>query len=74
VARPGYGHGHAPVIAMRFHNSLPRLVETALLSRLTWRACISGLSLVRLEELPEPALPTDDWVRVRAWRASDRAM
>lgn len=51
--------------ALRFHYSPPRLAATTVLSRLLPRARVSVLAPVRLETVPDPELPRDDWVRVR---------
>ncbi len=51
--------------ALRFHNSLPRQAFAYLGGRLSYRAYVSSLAPVRFEEVPEPALPAEDWVRVR---------
>jgi threonine dehydrogenase-like Zn-dependent dehydrogenase len=50
---------------LQFHYSVPRLAATMILSRVWSRAYLSPLAPVRLESVPEPELPADDWVRVR---------
>ncbi len=51
--------------ALRFHFSAPRLAATMILSRIWPRAHLSAVAPVRLESIPEPELPADDWVRVQ---------
>ena len=51
--------------ALRFHYSLPRLAATKILGRVWSRAFVSPLAPTRLESVPIPELPRDDWVRVR---------
>ena len=51
--------------ALVFENSLPRLAATRLLGLLTPRAFVGPTSPMRLLEIPEPALPADDWVVLR---------
>jgi threonine dehydrogenase-like Zn-dependent dehydrogenase len=41
------------------------LAATMMLSRIWSRAHLSAVAPVRLESVPEPELPADDWVRVR---------
>ena len=51
--------------ALRFHYSAPRLAATMILGRVWPRAHLSALAPTRLESVPEPELPADDWVRIR---------
>jgi threonine dehydrogenase-like Zn-dependent dehydrogenase len=51
--------------ALVYENSLPRLAATKLLSALSRRAFVGPLAPMQLREVPEPRLPTDDWVSVR---------
>ena len=51
--------------ALRFHYSLPRLAAAKILGRVWPGAYLSALASVRLESVPDPELPRDDWVRVR---------
>jgi threonine dehydrogenase-like Zn-dependent dehydrogenase len=51
--------------ALVFENSLPRIVATKLLSRLTPRAFVGPLAPIQLRAIPEPVLPADDWVVLR---------
>jgi threonine dehydrogenase-like Zn-dependent dehydrogenase len=53
------------VRALVFRNSLPRLAATKLLGALSRRAYVGPTAPIRLEELPEPALPADDWLVIR---------
>lgn len=49
--------------AIRLHPTIPRYL-TGRLGRLNRRIYWSGLAAVRFEDVPEPALPGDEWVRV----------
>jgi threonine dehydrogenase-like Zn-dependent dehydrogenase len=51
--------------ALRFHRSIPRLAATMILGRVWRGAYTSALAPVRLEPIPEPELPADDWLRAR---------
>jgi threonine dehydrogenase-like Zn-dependent dehydrogenase len=51
--------------ALVFENRLPRIVATKLLAALTPRAFVGPLAPVQLREIPEPALPADDWLVLR---------
>jgi threonine dehydrogenase-like Zn-dependent dehydrogenase len=51
--------------ALVFENSMPRIVATKLLSALTPSAFVGPLAPLQLREIPEPALPADDWVVLR---------
>lgn len=51
--------------ALRFQYSRPRLAATMALSRIWSGACLSPLAPAQLDSVPEPELPTGDWVRVR---------
>jgi threonine dehydrogenase-like Zn-dependent dehydrogenase len=53
------------VQALVFENDLPRIIATKLLAALTPRAYVGPLAPLRLREIPEPALPADDWVVLR---------
>jgi threonine dehydrogenase-like Zn-dependent dehydrogenase len=50
--------------ALRFHYDLPRLAATKLLGAVSASAFIGPLAPVRLDDVDEPLLPADDWVRV----------
>jgi threonine dehydrogenase-like Zn-dependent dehydrogenase len=51
--------------ALVFHKHLARTAATRLLGALSARAYVGPTSPLRLEEVPEPALPADDWVLLR---------
>lgn len=51
--------------ALQFRYSLPRLAATKIAGTLRPRAYVGPWSSLRLEEVPEPALPADDWAIVR---------
>jgi threonine dehydrogenase-like Zn-dependent dehydrogenase len=51
--------------ALVFENSMPRIVATKLLSQLTPRAFVGPLAPMQLREIPDPALPADDWLVLR---------
>ena len=51
--------------ALVFRNSLPRLAATRLLGALTPRAFVGPTAPIRMEEIPDPALPADDWLVLR---------
>jgi threonine dehydrogenase-like Zn-dependent dehydrogenase len=51
--------------ALVFENSMPRIVATKLLANVTPRAFVGPLAPLQLREIPEPALPADDWVVLR---------
>jgi threonine dehydrogenase-like Zn-dependent dehydrogenase len=51
--------------ALVFENSVPRIVATKLLSTLGPGAFVGPLAPIRLREIPEPALPAEDWVVLR---------
>jgi threonine dehydrogenase-like Zn-dependent dehydrogenase len=51
--------------ALVFHKHLARMAATRLLGALSARAYVGPISPLRLEEVPEPALPGDDWVLLR---------
>jgi threonine dehydrogenase-like Zn-dependent dehydrogenase len=51
--------------ALVFHKHLARMAATRLLGALSARAYVGPTSPLRLEEVPEPALPADDWVLLR---------
>jgi threonine dehydrogenase-like Zn-dependent dehydrogenase len=51
--------------ALVFENHLPRIVATKLLSRLSPAAFVGPLAPLQLREIPDPALPADDWVVLR---------
>jgi threonine dehydrogenase-like Zn-dependent dehydrogenase len=53
------------VRALVFRNSLPRLAATRLLGALSPRAYVGPTAPIRMEEIPEPALPADDWLVLR---------
>ena len=54
--------------ALVFRNSLPRLAATRVLSAISPSAFFGPWSPLRLEEIAEPPLPADDWLRVRVVR------
>lgn len=54
--------------ALVFRYSLPRLAATRVLSSVTPSAFFGPWSPLQLEEIPEPPLPADDWLRVRIVR------
>jgi threonine dehydrogenase-like Zn-dependent dehydrogenase len=51
--------------ALVFENSPPRIVATKLFSLLTPRAFVGPLAPMQLREVPDPALPADDWLVLR---------
>jgi threonine dehydrogenase-like Zn-dependent dehydrogenase len=51
--------------ALVFENSLPRIAATKALAALTPAAFTGPLAPIRLREIPEPALPAEDWVLLR---------
>jgi threonine dehydrogenase-like Zn-dependent dehydrogenase len=51
--------------ALVIENSLARLALTKLLSAVTPKACVGGLSPLRLREIPAPVLPAPDWAVAR---------
>jgi threonine dehydrogenase-like Zn-dependent dehydrogenase len=51
--------------ALVFENSMPRIVATKLLSAFGSGAFVGPLAPIRLREIPEPALPGDDWLVLR---------
>jgi hypothetical protein len=51
--------------ALVFHKQLARMAATRLLGTLSARAYVGPTAPLRLEEVPEPALPGDDWVLLR---------
>jgi threonine dehydrogenase-like Zn-dependent dehydrogenase len=51
--------------ALRFHYNLPRVAATRIIGQIWPRAYVSRLAPARLESVPNPQLPRDDWVRVR---------
>jgi threonine dehydrogenase-like Zn-dependent dehydrogenase len=51
--------------ALVFENSLPRILATKLLSRLTSRAFVGPLAPLQMREIPDPELPADDWLVLR---------
>ncbi len=51
--------------ALRFHYSMPRIAATRIAGQVWQGAYVSPLAPTRLEPVPEPELPRDDWVRVR---------
>ena len=54
--------------ALVFYYSLPRLAATRLLSAFSPAAYFGPWSPLRLERVPEPSLPADDWLIVRTAR------
>lgn len=50
--------------ALMYHKSIPRYVLSKLLGRRFRGLCASRLSPLKLQDLPEPGLPTQHWVRV----------
>ena len=55
--------------AVTFNVTIPSYLVGKSLGRLTQAAVFGGLSGVRFGEVPEPALPGDDWVRVEVLKA-----
>jgi len=53
------------VKALRFHNSLPRLVAAKVLGYIWQRAYVSSVAPSRLDDIPQPKFPANDWVRIR---------
>lgn len=51
--------------ALLAENSVPRLVATRLLASLTPRAYVGPTAAIGLREVPDPALPADDWAIAR---------
>jgi threonine dehydrogenase-like Zn-dependent dehydrogenase len=51
--------------ALVYEKSLARLVATKLLSRVSKRAFVGPLAPIRMQELPDPVLPADDWLVLR---------
>ncbi len=51
--------------ALVFDNSLPRQALTKVLGALTPRAYVGPLAPMTLQDIPDPALPAPDWVRIR---------
>ena len=51
--------------ALVFENSLPRLAATRVLSWITPRAFVGPTAPLRQRDVPEPALPADDWLLLR---------
>jgi len=55
-----------PVVqALVFDNSLPRQAVTKVLGAVTRRAFVGPLAPMTLRDIPDPALPAPDWVRIR---------
>jgi threonine dehydrogenase-like Zn-dependent dehydrogenase len=50
--------------ALVYRKSIPRYVALRLLAVRFPRLCTSGLSPVALRDIPEPKLPTEQWVRI----------
>ena len=70
-------------ISLRFHNSIPRIVATKILGKLTPTAFAGPTAPLRLDAIPEPELPAPDarltvlfrlWTQpsavTRHWRAT----
>jgi threonine dehydrogenase-like Zn-dependent dehydrogenase len=55
----------APMLALNYHPSIPRIVSTKLLGALRPRLYTGPLSPLRLEELPDPRPVRDDWVVIQ---------
>ena len=51
--------------ALIFRHSVPRQIITKLLSFASPQALVGPTSPMQLEEIPEPALPADDWLVIR---------
>ena len=51
--------------ALQFSDNVPRYALTKVLGRGSNRAFWSDLACLRLEDVDDPALPTEEWVRVR---------
>jgi threonine dehydrogenase-like Zn-dependent dehydrogenase len=52
--------------ALLFENHLPRLALTRVLGALTPRAFVGPTAPIQLREIPDPALPADDWVVIKS--------
>jgi threonine dehydrogenase-like Zn-dependent dehydrogenase len=52
--------------ALRFHYSLPRIVFTKVVGSVLPAAFVGQLAPLRFDEVSDPVLPAEDWVRVRA--------
>ena len=52
--------------ALVFRLNIPRIALAKLLGFFSDRAYLGRFSALRLEEIPEPRLPADDWVLIRA--------
>jgi threonine dehydrogenase-like Zn-dependent dehydrogenase len=50
------------VQALVYEKSFPRIAATRVLAALSRRAFVGPLAPMRLREVPEPALPADDWL------------
>ncbi len=51
--------------AVRFHYSLPRYLLSKVFGVITAKAYYGRLSALTYDEVPEPALPNENWVKVR---------
>lgn len=51
--------------AVRFHPTIPRYTAGIILSRLSKSVLWSGISCTTYDDIPEPELPTQEWVVVR---------
>lgn len=51
--------------ALLFRHSVPRQIITKLLSFASAQALFGATAPMQLEEIPEPALPADDWLVIR---------
>jgi len=52
--------------ALQFSVSIPKLAVLKVLASISKRPCYYGpLAAVRLVDVPEPRLPSDDWVKIR---------
>jgi threonine dehydrogenase-like Zn-dependent dehydrogenase len=53
------------MLSLRVHKNVPGWLLLRLLGSRNRGLCTGRLGLLRLEDLPEPALPGPDWVRIR---------
>jgi len=51
--------------ALRFHKNLPRIAAAKILGSVFPSAYVGALSPLRYEEIAEPHLPGEDWVKIR---------
>jgi threonine dehydrogenase-like Zn-dependent dehydrogenase len=51
--------------ALVFDKSMPRLAATRVLAAFSPRAFVGPTAPIRMQDIPEPTIPADDWVRLR---------